>query len=117
MSLRRHVTIMPLQDDLILLSYTSAVGPLSAVERQRRYRERTNADEARRAQSLAKGRQRWRERVESGKVKSINSITEKEKRYRRKKWAGAKKRYVHIILLPSPGKWPWKSLIKKKFKL
>ena len=91
---------MPLQDDLILPSYTSAVGPLSAVERQRRYRERTNANEARRALSLAKGRQRWRERVESGKVKSINSMSEKEKRCRRKKWAGAKKRYVHIILLP-----------------
>ena len=84
------ITIIPLQDNLILLLYSSAMSPLSSAERQWRYRERIKADEVRRALCMAKERQRWRERVESGKVKLINSVSEREKLYRRKKCTEAR---------------------------
>ena len=55
--------------------------PLSAAEKQRRYRERIRNDPQRRAEELRKDRERWHKR----KV-LIANISDKEKRAQRKLW-------------------------------
>jgi len=60
--------------------------PLSAAEKQRRYRERLRLDPALYSTYLEKERIRWQERKESGKLKQIDELTEREQRRKRRTW-------------------------------
>ena len=48
--------------------------PLSAAEKQSRYRQRRDADQAR-AEYLEKGKERYRQLKETGKSKTKNEMT------------------------------------------
>lgn len=67
--------------------------PLSAAEKQRRYRERRNADPQRREEYLKKEREAWQRKKESGKVKSIKEQSPRVQRRIRKEWRAARKRH------------------------
>ena len=60
--------------------------PLSAAEKQRRYRERLNNDPVRREAYLNKERQRWEARKRAGTIKTISQCTPREQRQRRRSW-------------------------------
>lgn len=60
--------------------------PLSAAEKQRRYRARRDADPERRERYLEKGRERYREDLKSGRKKRISNLSERGKRRQHKKW-------------------------------
>ncbi|KAK7892022.1 hypothetical protein WMY93_023985 [Mugilogobius chulae] len=62
------------------------MAPVSAAERQRRYRARRNADTEKRQKYLESERQRWQRNKELGKKKLINDLSDREKRQQRKKW-------------------------------
>ncbi len=62
------------------------MAPLSAAERQRRYRARRDADPERRQKYLESEHQRWKRDVEQGKKKKISDLSERGKRQLRKKW-------------------------------
>ena len=49
--------------------------PLTAAEKQRRYRQRRDADQARRAEYLEKEKGRYRQLKETGKSKTKNEMT------------------------------------------
>ena len=82
--------------------------PLSAAEKQRRYRQRRDADQARRAKYLEKEKERYRQLKETGKRKTKNEMTARELRLNRKIWRLHKrdirkrKKEVQTILTP-PG--------------
>ena len=58
--------------------------PLSAAEKQRRYRQRRDADQARRAEYLEKEKGRYRQLKETGKRKTKNEMTARELRLNKK---------------------------------
>lgn len=58
--------------------------PLSAAEKQRRYRQRLNDKDSESAKE--KERKRWHSRREQGKVKTFRDMTPREQRAERKKW-------------------------------
>lgn len=60
--------------------------PLSAAEKQRRYRERRDNDPLRRAEYLEKERRKYRADLASGKKKLLAQLTDREKRHQRKEW-------------------------------
>lgn len=60
--------------------------PLSAAEKQRRYRARRDADPERRENYLEKEHDKYRKDLESGRKKTINDLSEREKCRRRRKW-------------------------------
>jgi hypothetical protein len=60
--------------------------PLSAAEKQRRYRERRNDDPLRRSEYLEKERKKYRNDLSNGKKKLIEQMTDREKRHQRKEW-------------------------------
>ncbi len=60
--------------------------PISAAEKQRRYRDRRVAGPERRVEYLEKEREKYRKDLESGRKKTINDVSEREKRRRRRKW-------------------------------
>ena len=59
---------------------------LTHAEKQKRYRQRLNADPERKKIAAEKERERWHRRKELGKVKLIGQMTEREQRYQRRKW-------------------------------
>jgi len=59
----------------LLFLYFSETMPLSAAEKQRRYRQRRDADQARRAEYLEKEKERYRQLKETGKSKTKNEMT------------------------------------------
>ncbi|XP_029316085.1 uncharacterized protein LOC115027144 [Cottoperca gobio] len=66
--------------------------PLSAAEKQRRYRARRDADVQRRQEYLVNEKEKWRKDVETGKKKTQKDKSEREQRVHRKKWREAHKR-------------------------
>lgn len=65
--------------------------PMTAAERQRRYRERLAQDPEKRELYLAKERKRWKDRRDEGKVKSVKEMSDREVRRVRKYWRTAKR--------------------------
>jgi len=65
---------------------------LSVAEKQRRYRERRDADPTKRQAYLEKERSAWRQKRASGKVKSIGEVSERTQRKVRKQWREAQRR-------------------------
>ena len=59
----------------LLFLYFSETMPLSAAEKQRRYRQRRDADQARWAEYLEKEKERYRQLKETGKSKTKNEMT------------------------------------------
>jgi hypothetical protein len=59
----------------LLFLYFSETMPLSAAEKQSRYRQRRDADQARRAEYLEKEKERYRQLKETGKSKTKNEMT------------------------------------------
>ena len=80
--------------------------PLSAKEKQRRFRERINQDPIKREAYLKKERERWKQRKQSGKVKGVKDMTEREQRSARKAWrtkqAKYRAKFKQASVLPSP---------------
>ncbi|XP_049336472.1 uncharacterized protein LOC111193354 isoform X2 [Astyanax mexicanus] len=64
----------------------SIMAPISAAEKQRRYRARRDADPERREKYLQGERQRWRRDVEQGKKKTISDLSELWKMEQLNKW-------------------------------
>lgn len=60
--------------------------PLSAAEKQRRYRADQDADPQRRAKYLETERKKWKRDRELGKIKTINMVSEGEQRSKRWNW-------------------------------
>ena len=60
--------------------------PLSAAEKQRRYRERLKENAELYEDYLQKERNRWQERKQSGKLKQISDMTKREQRQKRRRW-------------------------------
>ncbi|XP_064601012.1 uncharacterized protein LOC135467176 [Liolophura sinensis] len=68
--------------------------PLSAAEKQRRYRQRRDADPERRNNFLQKERRRWHDnKGKSASRLSVDQLTDRERRNRRKYWR--KKQQTH----------------------
>ena len=63
--------------------------PLSAAEKQRRYRARRDKDPERRAKYLEWEKKKWRKDIEQGRKKSIHECSEKAQRLQRRKWKQA----------------------------
>ena len=61
------------------------MAPLSAAEKQRRYRARRDVDHERRQQYLNKEKERWRKDIDEGRKKKVSDLSEREKRAVRKK--------------------------------
>jgi len=59
---------------------------LSAGEKQRRYRQRRDADPQKRAAYLQKEKIKYAKDKEQGKIKVVANMTEREKRKVRKEW-------------------------------
>jgi len=77
--------------------------PLSAAEKQRRYRQRRDADQARRAEYLEKEKERYRQLKETRKRKSQGSYVSTEKKWRlHKRDIRKRKKEVQNIMTP-PG--------------
>ncbi|XP_021366439.1 DNA ligase 1-like [Mizuhopecten yessoensis] len=64
---------------------------LSAAEKQRRYRQRRDADPERKEKHQEKMRKKYREDLTVGKRKKVGELTERGKRTLRKKWRMEKK--------------------------
>ena len=58
--------------------------PLSAAEKQKRYRERRKQDPERHRAYLEKGREIWRKHKETNTVKAASQLTQRELRQKRK---------------------------------
>ncbi|KAK0145756.1 hypothetical protein N1851_015330 [Merluccius polli] len=67
------------------------MAPLSATEKQRRYRARRDVDHERRQQYLNK-EERWRKDIDEGRKKKVSDLSEREKRAVRKKWRERKRK-------------------------
>lgn len=65
---------------------------MSNAERQRRFRERRDADPETRQKYVQKGRERYRNDCKRGKVKQIAQMTDREKRVIRKQWRKQKQK-------------------------
>ncbi|XP_053401360.1 uncharacterized protein LOC128557639 [Mercenaria mercenaria] len=65
---------------------------MSNAERQRRFRERRDADPERRQIYLQKGRERYRNDCKSGKVKPVEQLSDRDKRAIRKRWRTQKRK-------------------------
>lgn len=77
---------------------------LTPAEKQRLYRQRRDADSARRQVALMKARDKWHNDVKTGKVKLINNVLDTEKRRRRQKWKAQQKEHrlkKNNVLTPS----------------
>ena len=68
------------------------MAPLSAAEKQRRYRARRDVDHERRQQYLNKEKERWRKDIDEGRKKKVSDLSEREKRAVRKKWRERKRK-------------------------
>ena len=66
---------------------------LTAAEKQRRYRERRDADPERRERYLLKEKSAWANRKALGKWKSMSDLPDREKRYRKMKNRCAQRRF------------------------
>ena len=64
--------------------------PLTAAEKQRRYRERQRSNPLRYDKYLRKEQKRWKERKASGKIKLILDMTPRDQRQQRRKWKSQK---------------------------
>ncbi|MCG8046239.1 MAG: hypothetical protein N0E48_11390, partial [Candidatus Thiodiazotropha endolucinida] len=65
---------------------------MSNAERQRRFRERRDADENRRREYLLKSKEKYRNDKTSGKRKLVKDMTGREKRHQRKLWRNQKRK-------------------------
>ena len=65
---------------------------MSNAERQRKFRERRDADESRRREYLLKSKEKYRKDKTSGKRKLVKDMTEREKRHQRKLWRNQKRK-------------------------
>lgn len=68
------------------------MAPLSTAEKQRRYRERRDADPEKRAKYLNKEKERWRRDREEGRKRKVSDLSEREKRAQRKTWREKKRK-------------------------
>ena len=59
---------------------------MTNAEKQRRFRERRNQDEAKRQEYLLYHKNRYKKEKESGKRKSVADMSEREHRAAKKKW-------------------------------
>jgi len=66
---------------------------LTAAEKQRRYRERRDADPQRRERYLLKEKAAWANRKTLGKWKPMSDLSDREKRYRKMKNRCAQRRF------------------------
>ena len=64
----------------------------SAAEKQRRYRQKRDANPARRAEYLKKEKEAWIRKKENGKTKRIADLSDRSQRSRRKSWREAQAR-------------------------
>lgn len=67
--------------------------PLTAAEKQRRYRLKRDEDQTRREEYLRKGRERWKQYREDGTIKYASQMTEREQRQNRNSWRKQKRTY------------------------
>lgn len=74
--------------------------PLSAAEKQRRYRARRDADPVKRAEYLEKERQAWHNKKAKGKIKMIGDLSSRSQRKLRRQWREAQKRHRKKSSLP-----------------
>ena len=65
---------------------------MSNAERQRKYRQRRDADHNKRQQHLKESRERYVRDRQTGRNKSIGEMTDREKRMVRKKWRNQKRK-------------------------
>lgn len=65
---------------------------MSNAERQRKFRQRRDMDEARRREYLEKSKQKYQSDLVKGKRKNIKDMTEREKRHQRKLWRKQKRK-------------------------
>ena len=65
---------------------------MSNAERQRKYRQRRDADHNKRQQYLKESRERYVRDRQTGRNKSIGEMTDREKRMVRKKWRNQKRK-------------------------
>ena len=65
---------------------------LTAAERQALYRERRDADPARRVPYLKKEKEAWARRKAEGRAKQIDSLPKKEQKKKRNYWKKAQRR-------------------------
>ncbi len=63
--------------------------PLSAAEKQRRYRQRRDADPERREAYLGKERAKWRKDRDTEKKRSVSELNYRERRAKRRNWRAA----------------------------
>ena len=63
--------------------------PLSAAEKQRRYRQRRDADPERREAYLEKEKEKWRKDRDTGKKLSVSELNDRERRAKRLNWRAA----------------------------
>ncbi|KAL3842680.1 hypothetical protein ACJMK2_020668 [Sinanodonta woodiana] len=63
--------------------------PLSAAEKQRRYRQRRDANPKRREAYLGKERAKWKKDRDTGKKRSVSELNDRERRDKRRKWRAA----------------------------
>ncbi|KAG9276293.1 hypothetical protein AMEX_G8596 [Astyanax mexicanus] len=78
----------------------SITAPVSAAEKQRRYRARRDADPERRQKYLQYERQRWRRDLQQGKKKIISDLSELERIQQRYKW---RKQYMKRKVMADVG--------------
>ena len=80
--------------DIIIIEFyqlqTRARMPLTAAEKQRRYRERLKSDPEKYAAHLREERNRWKKRKDMGLTRTISNVSNREARQMRKHWRTAK---------------------------
>ncbi|XP_039862393.1 uncharacterized protein LOC120718111 [Simochromis diagramma] len=69
------------------------MAPMSAAEKQRRYRARRDADPEKRQIYLNKEKEKWRKDREEGKKKKVADLSERQKRAQRKQWRERKRKH------------------------
>lgn len=75
---------------LMLRGFVSAMA-LTPAEKQRRFREKRNKDQERRAAYLEHERMRWVDRKQRGIVKSVKELSPQDQRLQRSKWKEAQR--------------------------
>lgn len=97
------ITYISLEDLLIWHAcFRQGMAPLSAAEKQRRYRVRRDADPERRQQYLNKEKEKWRKDREEGRKKKVSELSEREKRAQRKKWRERKRKFRERARILTP---------------
>ncbi|KAK6178395.1 hypothetical protein SNE40_013190 [Patella caerulea] len=71
--------------------FLSVMMPLSAAEKQRRYRQRRDADPERRARYLQNEKDKYIKDKETGKKKQVKDMSKREHRLKKKEWRQYKK--------------------------